>query len=44
MSDEIILKRSAIDKHFPGVHALNNVDFELRKGEVQALVGEKWGW
>ena len=30
----------SIDKRFAGVHALKEVDFELRKGEIHALVGE----
>ena len=29
-----------INKHFPGVHALKDVDFELFSGEVHGLVGE----
>ncbi len=29
-----------IDKSFPGVHALDHVDLEVRKGEVMALMGE----
>ncbi|MCR1840217.1 sugar ABC transporter ATP-binding protein [Murimonas intestini] len=29
-----------IDKSFPGVHALKEVNLELRKGEVHALMGE----
>lgn len=29
-----------IDKFFPGVHALNKCRFELRAGEVHALIGE----
>ena len=40
MSDEYILRMIGISKEFPGVKALNNVDLNLRKGEVHALVGE----
>ena len=40
MQENILLQMSHIDKRFPGVHALNNVDFALRKGEIHALMGE----
>lgn len=36
----IVVKMEGIDKHFAGVHALNQCEFELRSGEVHALVGE----
>ena len=38
--DEVILTMKDIDKSFPGVHALDHVDLEVRKGEVLALMGE----
>ncbi len=37
---EVILTMEGIDKSFPGVKALNQVFFEVRKGEVHALMGE----
>ena len=37
---ETILTANGITKLFPGVTALDNVDFDLRKGEVHILVGE----
>ena len=37
---EVILEMKEIDKSFPGVHALDHVNFDLRKGEVHALMGE----
>ena len=37
---DIILTMKDIDKSFPGVHALDHVNFEERKGEVHALMGE----
>ena len=35
-----ILEMRHIRKEFPGVVALNNVDFSVREGEIHALVGE----
>ncbi len=37
---EVLLTMKGIDKSFPGVHALDCVDLEVRKGEVLALMGE----
>ena len=39
-SDEIALSMRNIYKAFPGVQALQNVDFTLRSGEIHALMGE----
>ena len=37
---EVILTMKDIDKSFPGVHALDHVNFEVKRGEVHALMGE----
>ena len=37
---DLILKSQGISKRFGGVQALDKIDFELRQGEVHALVGE----
>ena len=37
---EIILKLDGLTKHYPGVIALSDCGFDLRPGEVHALVGE----
>ena len=37
---EVILTMKDIDKSFPGVHALDHVNFEVKRGEVHALRGE----
>ena len=37
---DYILELKGITKIFPGVKALNNVQFQLKKGEVHALMGE----
>lgn len=38
--DNTILKIEHISKFYPGVTALNDVSFTIKKGEVRALVGE----
>lgn len=40
MDQENILELKGICKGFPGVKALDNVDFTVRRGEVLALAGE----
>ena len=40
MENGIVLSMRQICKSFPGVKALQNVDFTLRKGEIHALMGE----
>ncbi|HNY16746.1 MAG TPA: sugar ABC transporter ATP-binding protein [Treponemataceae bacterium] len=40
MQSEKVLEMQGICKTFPGVRALSNVNFTLRKGEVHALMGE----
>lgn len=40
MGEEIKLRVSQIEKSFPGVKALDKIDFSVRKGTVHALCGE----
>ena len=35
-----LVEMRRIEKHFPGVHALRGARFDLRRGEVHALMGE----
>src|SRR5512136_1738566 len=38
--EDVLVLMEGIEKSFPGVHALSQCQFELRPGEVHALVGE----
>ena len=40
MSEQYLLEMKGICKSFPGVKALQNVDLQLKAGEVHALLGE----
>lgn len=37
---EVILKTEGLTKHYGGVHALEGADFEIRKGEHVAIMGD----
>ncbi len=38
--EDIVIKAERVSKSFPGVRALKEMDFEVIRGEVHALVGE----
>lgn len=40
MENQPLLKMEQVSKHFPGVQALEEVDFEVYPGEIVGLVGE----
>ena len=40
MHEKSLLEMRGIFKSFPGVKALQNVDFTLQQGEIHALMGE----
>ncbi len=39
-NNQEILRTEGLSKHFPGVKALDKVDFSLNRGEIMALLGE----
>lgn len=40
MSEQVLLELKGISKTFPGVKALNDISFCVKKGHIHALVGE----
>ena len=40
MSSDLVLQTEGLTKHYGGVHALEGANFELRKGEHVAIMGD----
>ena len=40
MENDIILEFKNVTKKFPGVVALNDVSFKIRRGEIHGICGE----
>jgi ABC-type branched-chain amino acid transport systems, ATPase component len=39
MSDEIVLEARNMTRRFGGLYAVDNVSFEVRRGEIFGLIG-----
>ena len=39
MVEKVLLQASAISKRFQGIQALSSVDFQIKRGQVHALMG-----
>ena len=39
-TDDTLLSLRGVHKRYPGVHALKGVNFDVRRGEIHAVVGE----
>lgn len=42
--EQYALEMRNIIKTFPGVKALDDVNFKIKPLQIHALVGEKWSW
>ena len=40
MSDDVVLKTQDLTKHYGGIHALEGAEFEIKKGEHVAIMGD----
>src|SRR5512137_1745512 len=40
MSNDVILEFKNVTKKFPGITALNDVSFQIRRGEIHGICGE----
>ncbi len=40
MNTEYVVEMKGICKRFGGIHALKDVDLELRRGEIMGIVGD----
>ena len=40
-AEKPVLKMTGIEKEFSGVYALSGITFDLYKGEIHCLVGER---
>ena len=40
MQKEVIIEMKEIVKHFPGIFANDHIDFDVKEGEIHALLGE----
>lgn len=44
VNNDTVLELKGITKRFSGFVANDSIDFDLKKGEIHALLGGKWRW
>ena len=40
MEKDLILEAKGVSKAFPGVRALDDVNLQIRRGEIHSIIGE----